>query len=111
MFGTIATMRVKPGEESGLLKVLEDWGSARGSQIDGPLRVLHLTKRAGPERSAQRRAVRQQRALPSECGRPGAGRVVPVDAAIHGGTSGVGNDHEVLLAYEFVPPVPASAMP
>src|SRR5512146_3041402 len=39
MFGTIATMRVKPGCEDDLLNVFEEWGRDRGARIDGPIRV------------------------------------------------------------------------
>ena len=103
MFGSIGTMKVKPGQEAAFLKVIEEWGGGRGSRIDGPLRIyvsrsqrdpnvllniaLFDTKEhyeanaASPEQDRWYRSMLPFLQEPPEW-----------------------HDHEVLLAYEFVPP-------
>jgi hypothetical protein len=106
MYGTIATMRAKPGMEDQLLGMLEEWGRERGSRIAGPIRVYvsRSERDAGvllnialfdsretyeanakdPEQDAWYRRMVQYCAAPPEW-----------------------HDHDVLLAYEFMPPVEA----
>jgi len=105
MFGTIASMRAKPGMEDRLLDALEEWGRDRGSRISGPLRVYvarserdpgvllniamfdsraHYEANArDPEQDQWYQRMVQYCAEPPEW-----------------------HDHTVLLAYEFTPAAP-----
>lgn len=103
MFGTIASMRAKPGMEERLLGALEEWGRDRGSCIAGPVRVYIARSENDPtlllniamfdtreHYEANARDPKQDRwyqRMLAFCSEPPDW-----------------HDHTVLLAYEFTPP-------
>ncbi len=103
MFGTIATMRVKPGAESSLLRVLEDWGRERGTRIDGPLRIYVSRSQREPNVLLNIALFDSREHYEANAADPGQ------DAWYRSMLPFLESppdwhDHEVVLAYDFVPP-------
>ncbi len=106
MFGTIATMRAKPGHEDQLLALLEEWGRDRGSRIAGPIRVYVARSEREPGVLLNTALFESRESYEANANDPEQDAwyqrmvehcVVPPEW----------HDHEVLLAYEFIPPVEA----
>lgn len=103
MFGSIATMRAKRGKEDELLKFFEAWGGGRGSRIDGPVRVY-------VSRSTRDPGVLINVVLFDSREHYEANAADPAQNAWYQSLLPLleappeWHDHEVLLAYEFVPP-------
>jgi len=109
VFGTIATMKPAPGKEDELLAMLEEWGRDRGSSIAGPIRVYIARSERDPgvllniALFDSRETYRANAESPEQDAwfqRMAACLAQPPEW----------HDHEVVLAYEFVPPTmtPAS---
>jgi quinol monooxygenase YgiN len=103
VFGTIATCRVKPGMEDGFLQAIEEWGQSRGSEIEGPLRVYVARSVQDPNVLLNivlfdSREHYEANAADPEQDKWYQRMVANLEAPPEW------DDHEVLLAYEFVPP-------
>lgn len=103
MFGTIATLKPAPGKEDELLAALEEWGRDRGSAIAGPIRVYIARSERDP-------GVLLNIALFDSKERYEENAADPAQDAWYQRMAAClseppeWHDHEVVLAYEFVPP-------
>ncbi len=103
MFGTIATVSPKAGMEDAFLRLIEEWGSERGSKIAGPQRIYVARSERDPSVLLLTVLFDTREAYEANAADPEQDRWYnrmveclnePPDW----------HDHEVLLAYEFTPP-------
>ncbi len=103
VFGTIATMHVKPGMEAPVLKALEEWGGGRGSRIDGPIRIYVARSQRDPNVLLNIVLFDSREHYEANANDPDQDRwyrtILPLLKSPPDW-----HDHEVLLAYEFLPP-------
>lgn len=109
MYGTVAHMKAKPGQEKALAAMMDEWSKSRGSKVKGAVAGYLYKLDKNSNEMIMGGCFSRQEQLCGQCERPRAGQMVPADARPAHGRSGLGRRRDYRRRFQPIGPIGSSS--